>query len=69
MIKIISNVCSVILIIFTLARLPEKSGGSIDVGPSILGSPKKTSQTLETMMWWLTGLFFILSSLNAIQTR
>jgi len=68
MIKIILNICSVILIFFILVRLPEKSGGSVNVGPSILGSPKKTSQTLESMMWWLTGLFLLLSSLNAIQT-
>jgi protein translocase SecG subunit len=68
MLKIILNICSILLIFFILIRLPEKSGGSVNIGPSFLGSPKKTSQTLENIMWGLTGIFFILTSLRVIQT-
>ena len=68
MIKILLNICSLILIFLILIRLPEKSGGSINLGSSLLGSPKKTSQTLENIMWGLVFLFFILAAVRAIQT-
>jgi len=68
MLKLIWTVCSIILIILILLRLPSKDGAvqSFNVSTGMLGSPKTTDNKLQIFVWALVLLFLSLSGLRSI---
>ena len=65
----ILTLCSFILIILILLRIPQKDSSSqnFNISTPLLGSPKNTNQTLQKIIWFLCLIFIILTSNISIQ--
>jgi len=68
MINLLFNILSTALIVLILISIPESDGSSMNINSSFLGSPKKTSKTLQNIIWLLMCFFMLLSGIRALQT-
>ena len=69
MLTLIWTFLGVILVILILIKIPEKQGGiqSISGLNNVLGSPKNTDNTIDTIIWTLIFSFLAFGSfLNTI---
>ena len=63
---IISSFIITFLIIF---RIPtDSSSQNFTLLKPILGSPRRTDQILQTLLWFLTLIFFIVTSFLTLQS-
>ena len=69
MLTLIWTFLGVILVVLILIKIPEKQGGiqSISGLNNVLGSPKNTDNTIDTIIWTLIFSFLSFGSfLNTI---
>lgn len=71
MLKKILIICNFILICLILLRIPQKDTNSqnFDISMALLGSPKNTDKTLQNILWLLTIIFLVLTSILTIKNQ
>jgi protein translocase SecG subunit len=68
MIKLLFNLLCTSIIFLILISIPETDGSSLNLGSSFLGSPKKTSNALQNIIWILILIFLLLAGIRTLAT-